>query len=73
MAERFKQLRKAAGMTQEELARKAGVAFAAYRTWESGKRMPLFDAVVKVADALAVSLDELAGRETPRRRKKGGK
>jgi transcriptional regulator with XRE-family HTH domain len=70
MAERLKRLRKEAGMTQEELARKAGVAFAAYRTWESGKSTPLFDAAVKLADGLEITLDELAGREPPRRRRK---
>jgi DNA-binding XRE family transcriptional regulator len=70
MAERLKLLRRAAGMTQEALARKAGVSFAAYRGWERGTRTPLFDAAVKLADALEITLDELAGREPPRRKKR---
>jgi transcriptional regulator with XRE-family HTH domain len=44
----------------------------AVRKWERGKRTPMFDAAIKIADVLGVSLDELAGRETPPKRK-GGK
>lgn len=34
-----------------------------YTRWENGGAIPLFGTVVKIADILAVSLDELAGRK----------
>ncbi|HEX5273018.1 MAG TPA: helix-turn-helix transcriptional regulator [Gemmataceae bacterium] len=69
MSARLKHLREGAGMTQAALAEAAGVPLRTYQAWEQGNRTPLFDAAVKVADALDVSLDELAGRE--RRKPKG--
>jgi transcriptional regulator with XRE-family HTH domain len=33
-----------------------------YTRWENGNAVPLFATVVKIADILDVSLDELAGR-----------
>jgi transcriptional regulator with XRE-family HTH domain len=68
MAERLKRLREAAGLSQPALAVKAKVSVWLVRRWEQTGRTPLFGAVVKVADALNVSLDELAGRETPKRK-----
>ncbi len=74
MSVRLKQLREAAGMTQASLAKAAGVPLRTYQTWEQGVRTPLIDAAAKVAEALDVSLDELAGIGPPPRRKaKGGK
>jgi hypothetical protein len=45
-----------------------------YQQWEQGRRVPLFDAAARVAAAMGVSLDELAGQEPPERGrgKKGG-
>jgi transcriptional regulator with XRE-family HTH domain len=71
MAKRFKQLREAAGFTQASLAEAAGVSIRSYQQWEQGKRTPLFDAAVRIADALDISLDDLAGRA--RRPKQGGR
>ena len=64
MGERLAELRRRAQLTQEGLARAAGVGTDAVRKWERGKRTPSFDMAAKLADALGVSLDELAGRET---------
>jgi transcriptional regulator with XRE-family HTH domain len=85
MGKRFKQLREAAGLSQAALARASGIPLKTYLEWEHGRRTPLLDAAAKVADALGVSLDLLAGRPTPpappaepppeppkRGRKKGG-
>ncbi len=36
-----------------------------YNCWELGVATPQFDTVIKVADLLQVSLDELAGRAKP--------
>jgi transcriptional regulator with XRE-family HTH domain len=39
-ADRLRALRRQAGLTQAEVARRAGVAPRAYETWERGERMP---------------------------------
>jgi transcriptional regulator with XRE-family HTH domain len=76
MGRRFKTLREAAGLSQSQLAKVAGVPVASLRGWEQGRRTPLFDAAVRVAEALDVSLDDLAGIGAPprkNRRKSRGK
>jgi transcriptional regulator with XRE-family HTH domain len=65
MGERFKALREAAGLSQTQLARAADVPVGSLRQWEQGRRTPLLDAAARIATALGVSLDELAGIETP--------
>jgi transcriptional regulator with XRE-family HTH domain len=72
MGERLRELRLRAGLTQEKLARKADVGNDAVRNWEKGRREPVLSNAVKLADALGCTLDELAGR-TPPPRKKGGR
>jgi transcriptional regulator with XRE-family HTH domain len=68
MGKRLQRLRQERGLTQTQLAEKAGVPFRSLQNWEYGRRTILFDAAVKLADALDVTLDELAGRP-PRKRK----
>jgi transcriptional regulator with XRE-family HTH domain len=73
MGVRLKRLREERGLSQAQLARLAGVPKGSLLQWEYGKRTPLFDAAVKLADALEITLDELAGRNPPKGRKpKGG-
>jgi transcriptional regulator with XRE-family HTH domain len=48
-----------------ELAEASGVPIGTLRGWEYGRRTPLIDAALRVAEALGVSLDELAGRDEP--------
>jgi transcriptional regulator with XRE-family HTH domain len=62
MGEQFQRVREAKGLTQAELARRAGVRLRSLQEWEQGTRIPRFDRVVQLADGLGVSLDELAGR-----------
>ena len=64
-AERLKLLREARNITQARLAELLGVSPRVYNRWEKGGNIPHFDTVMKVADILQVSLDELAGRVTP--------
>lgn len=71
MGERFKRLREAAGLSQSEAAEAAGVPFATLRNWEQGRRQPLLGAAARLAQALGVSLDELAGIDAPARRARG--
>lgn len=73
MGVRFKRLREAAGLSQSQLARAAGVPVTSLQQWEQGRRTPLLDAAARVAEALDVSLDDLAGIGQPPRRKPKGK
>jgi transcriptional regulator with XRE-family HTH domain len=59
LGRRIARLRKAAGLTQRGLAEKAGVSLSTLRNWEQGAREPLASAVVKLADALGVTADEV--------------
>ena len=68
MGRRLYELRRAAGLSQEKLARLADVGTDAVRSWEKGRRTPGLDMAVKLADALECSLDELVGRTPPKRK-----
>lgn len=61
MGMRLQQLRKRAGLSQRQLADAAGVPVGNIRHWEHGRRTPLLDAAARLAQALSVSIDELAG------------
>ena len=49
-------------LTQTELASRAGMMPAAISQFESGTRVPAFDSLVKMADALNITVDYLIGR-----------
>jgi transcriptional regulator with XRE-family HTH domain len=53
----LRKLRKEAGLTQEELASKAGVPLTSLRGHEQGQRVPSWASVVKLAKALSVPTD----------------
>lgn len=61
--QRLRQLRKARELTQTRVAELLGVSPRVYTRWENGDATPLLGTVVKLADILDVSLDELAGRK----------
>ena len=56
-------LRKMQGMTQETLAEKVGVTRQAIAKWEAGNTIPDLERSRLLADALGVSLDDLAAFE----------
>lgn len=62
MGERLKELRKGAGMTQEELGNKIGVSAQAVSKWECGS-VPDTELIPKIADCFGVAIDALFGRE----------
>jgi transcriptional regulator with XRE-family HTH domain len=66
MAERLQRLRHAAGLSQNQLAREAGVPVGTLRDWEYGRRTMRLEAAIRVADALKLTLDELVGRKPPK-------
>jgi transcriptional regulator with XRE-family HTH domain len=54
-------LRTKAGLTQSQLAAKAGIPLPSLRGHEQGQRIPSWASVVKLARALGVSTDVFAG------------
>lgn len=61
--DRLRLLREARKITQTRLAELLEVNPRVYNRWERGTATPQFDTVVRIADILQVSLDELAGRD----------
>lgn len=51
--------RKRQGLTQEELAKKMGVSQVAVSKWESGVTRPNTSLLVKLAEVLECTVDEL--------------
>lgn len=62
----FKQLREAAGLTQEELSKKLGISRSAVGMYEQGKREPDFEDLENIADFFNVNLGFLLGDDNER-------
>ena len=63
IANKLKELRQKSGWSQQKLAEKAGVSYNTITKIEQGAAtQPTIQTMIKLADALGVSLDELAGR-----------
>lgn len=60
--ERLRLLRESRQLTQIRLAELLEINPRVYNRWERGTAIPQFDTVLRIADILQVSLDELAGR-----------
>ncbi|MDE2823739.1 MAG: helix-turn-helix transcriptional regulator [Chloroflexota bacterium] len=58
----FRAIRERRGLTQVALGQRAGMAPASISHFETGQRVPSLESLVKLADALGVSVDELLGR-----------
>lgn len=63
---RIKAARKAAGMTQAELAAKLGISFQSIGQWENDLRNPKIGTLNKIAKALGVPVTELDPSIIPR-------
>lgn len=63
IAQRLKLMREERGLTQTRLAELLGMAARSYNRWERGGHSPSLEMLIKAADVLQVSLDELAGRD----------
>ena len=67
LAESLKRLRKAHGLTQQKLAQEAGVSLIVVTKVEQGfTKDPAMSSLVKIADVMGISIDELIGRTIPR-------
>jgi transcriptional regulator with XRE-family HTH domain len=61
LANNMRQLREARGLTQQQVAKRAGVPRPTWANLESGGANPTLAVLVRVASALSVSLEELVG------------
>ncbi|MFS0718717.1 helix-turn-helix domain-containing protein [Arthrobacter sp. 1P04PC] len=68
MGRRVRHLRKAAGLTLDDLSAAVGTAPSQLSLIENGKREPKLGLLQHLASALGVSIDELLGAEPPNRR-----
>jgi transcriptional regulator with XRE-family HTH domain len=62
MPEVIRQRRTERGMSQKDLAAAAGVDVRQIRRYEAGEQQPLLSVAVAIADALGISVTELAGK-----------
>jgi transcriptional regulator with XRE-family HTH domain len=67
---RLRELREAAGLTQQQLADKVGCKWLAVSRWERGVREPGWGQVLAICEALDVSADEF--RRPPAEREAAG-
>ena len=58
-AEKLSKLRKEKGLTQQEMAQRAGVGIAQMRRYEAGKSSPTLEVIKNIAKTLKISSDEL--------------
>jgi transcriptional regulator with XRE-family HTH domain len=80
-AEKLRELRDRAGLSEAKLAEKSGVSFASIHMYGLGQRSPSFAAVVKIARSLGVTCEAFAGCDdvdgepepAPKRRPRKGK
>ena len=61
--EKLYELRRASGMSQEELAEKLGVSRQAVSKWESGATQPELPKLIELSKLYSVSVDELLSLE----------
>ena len=61
VADRIKQLREQAGMTQAELAKRLGITRSSVNAWEMGISVPSTRYIVELAEMFKVSADYLLG------------
>ena len=60
-------LRKERKVTQAEISRETGIALRSYQYYEYGQQDPQLPNLIALADFYDISLDELVGREWPKK------
>ena len=66
--EKIKNARKAAGLTQQQVANKIGILKQSYAMYEYGTRKPRLEKLKKIADACGVALDYFGDTESLQKR-----
>lgn len=64
-AERIRQLRIRAGLTQQQLGNQLGVSAVAVGKWERGQTQPDINSLTRMADIFGATIDELCDRVAP--------
>lgn len=59
--DRIKSIRLELGLTQQELAKNAGISQAGIAKWETGDRTPSMDCLISLAKYFQCSIDYLVG------------
>ena len=71
LPEKLFELRRKAGLSQEQLAEKLDVSRQAVSKWESGKAIPESETLIAICKLFDISLDSLVmGREEPEKQEK---
>lgn len=65
--ERLQEVRRRAGLTQEQFAAELKVSRQAVSKWESCRGYPEIEKILYICNRYQVSLDELFSQEVPRR------
>ena len=65
-AQKLKELRTRAGMSQEKLAERVGVSRQAITKWETDKGAPEMENLLALSDLFGVSVDELLAQAVRR-------
>lgn len=60
-SKRLRNLRKASACTLEDFSSRLNLKFSTYTSYESGRSVPTFDTLIKIAEQCNVSLDWLCG------------
>ena len=60
--DRLKEVRKKAGLPQEEVAQQLNIPYSTYRRYEQGGTEPTISDAARMANFFCVSLDYLSGR-----------
>lgn len=66
-AERIRELRQAAGMSQQALGARLGVSAVAVGKWERGQTQPDIQTLSKMADIFGTTIDDLCGYSGPQK------
>lgn len=61
----LKELRKTHSLSMKEFCTQCDISFNTYQNYETGKRIPTAEMLMKIADFYGVTTDYLLGRETP--------
>ena len=61
-SERLKSIRASRGLSQKNVAEAMGITETGYQNYEVGRRLPTFEKLVAICDALDCSADYLLGR-----------
>ena len=59
---KLKEWRLASGLSQQQIADLLNYGLSTVQSWEAGRKLPSYDALISLADIMGVSIDWLTGR-----------